>query len=324
MHLTLRLTELYWNPGDLLQGEDRAHRIGRIGPVSVKYIIASNSLDDRQWPLIKRKLDIVGRSVDGNGKDVNIEETDGELQGQARQSNNRAARDQTTITNFFRPAQSFGDAGEVIDDDLEQIMNEFAAADAAAAAAEGLDEEILDDEPVAGPPANGNTRKHLRASSSEEEEYPSPSYNPTKRIGAVNAWPSDFGRNFGQVGSAPPDLPIRRSTALSKPPRDPTLSSDDEEPSGGGFAQLPARSYGSGGLVGARAPEGRPQSGSAPPASVQPPTEKAPTPIPVVSTTTATEEAGGGDQDSFFDHDDDDAGFMAEAISVATQVELGL
>ncbi|KAJ3046750.1 Swi SNF matrix associated, actin dependent regulator of chromatin, partial [Rhizophlyctis rosea] len=32
--------ELFWNPAQLLQGEDRAHRIGREGNVDVKYILA--------------------------------------------------------------------------------------------------------------------------------------------------------------------------------------------------------------------------------------------------------------------------------------------
>ncbi|ORX43772.1 hypothetical protein BCR36DRAFT_303036 [Piromyces finnis] len=36
--------ELFWNPAQLLQGEDRAHRIGRIESVHVKYIIANGTI----------------------------------------------------------------------------------------------------------------------------------------------------------------------------------------------------------------------------------------------------------------------------------------
>ncbi|KAJ3042490.1 SWI/SNF- matrix-associated actin-dependent regulator of chromatin sub A-like protein 1 [Rhizophlyctis rosea] len=57
--------ELFWNPAQLLQGEDRAHRIGREGNVDVKYILAQGTLDDVQWPMITRKLAIVGASIDG-------------------------------------------------------------------------------------------------------------------------------------------------------------------------------------------------------------------------------------------------------------------
>ncbi|RKO82752.1 P-loop containing nucleoside triphosphate hydrolase protein, partial [Blyttiomyces helicus] len=36
--------ELFWNPAQLLQGEDRAHRIGRKDSVDIKYITASGTL----------------------------------------------------------------------------------------------------------------------------------------------------------------------------------------------------------------------------------------------------------------------------------------
>ncbi|KAI9000270.1 P-loop containing nucleoside triphosphate hydrolase protein [Gaertneriomyces semiglobifer] len=57
--------ELFWNPAQLLQGEDRAHRIGRQGTVDVKYVLAKGTLDDVQWPLISRKLNVIGESIDG-------------------------------------------------------------------------------------------------------------------------------------------------------------------------------------------------------------------------------------------------------------------
>ncbi|KAI9098589.1 P-loop containing nucleoside triphosphate hydrolase protein [Phlyctochytrium arcticum] len=64
--------ELFWNPAQLLQGEDRAHRIGREGNVDVKYILAKGTLDDVQWPLISQKLQVVGQSIDGYGTHMQV------------------------------------------------------------------------------------------------------------------------------------------------------------------------------------------------------------------------------------------------------------
>jgi SWI/SNF-related matrix-associated actin-dependent regulator 1 of chromatin subfamily A len=41
--------ELYWNPGVLVQAEDRAHRIGQRDSVFVHYLIGRGTLDDKIW-----------------------------------------------------------------------------------------------------------------------------------------------------------------------------------------------------------------------------------------------------------------------------------
>ncbi|KAK5964804.1 SWI:SNF matrix associated [Trichostrongylus colubriformis] len=53
--------ELHWNPGTLLQAEDRAHRVGQKDSVFVQYLVASNTADDVIWPLIQKKLDVLGQ-----------------------------------------------------------------------------------------------------------------------------------------------------------------------------------------------------------------------------------------------------------------------
>ncbi|KAL1933757.1 hypothetical protein VTP01DRAFT_7847 [Rhizomucor pusillus] len=68
--------ELYWTPSQLLQAEDRAHRLGRVGPVNVRYILALDTLDGVQWPLVKKKLKIVGQAIDNSVSKVNIDEDD--------------------------------------------------------------------------------------------------------------------------------------------------------------------------------------------------------------------------------------------------------
>jgi SWI/SNF-related matrix-associated actin-dependent regulator 1 of chromatin subfamily A len=53
---TVVFAELFWNPGVMVQAEDRAHRIGQCDSVSVHYLLARGTTDDNVWPLILRKL----------------------------------------------------------------------------------------------------------------------------------------------------------------------------------------------------------------------------------------------------------------------------
>ncbi|CAN8063132.1 unnamed protein product [Agarophyton chilense] len=74
--------ELYWNPGSLLQAEDRAHRIGQKDCVLVQYLLAKNTIDESMWETVRKKLHVVGHSLTGTagrmevGKEKNEKETD--------------------------------------------------------------------------------------------------------------------------------------------------------------------------------------------------------------------------------------------------------
>ncbi|EPZ31538.1 P-loop containing nucleoside triphosphate hydrolase domain-containing protein [Rozella allomycis CSF55] len=46
---TVVFAELYWNPGVLVQAEDRARRIGQKDSVNVHYLLAKGTLDDIFW-----------------------------------------------------------------------------------------------------------------------------------------------------------------------------------------------------------------------------------------------------------------------------------
>ena len=53
---------LYRNPGVLTQAEDRAHRIGQTDSVTIQYLVALNTADDKLWPMIQKKLDVLNEA----------------------------------------------------------------------------------------------------------------------------------------------------------------------------------------------------------------------------------------------------------------------
>ncbi|KAF8572028.1 hypothetical protein P879_00945 [Paragonimus westermani] len=54
--------ELFWNPGALVQAEDRAYRIGQRDSVLVRYLLAEGTADDYIWSLIEKKLDVLSKA----------------------------------------------------------------------------------------------------------------------------------------------------------------------------------------------------------------------------------------------------------------------
>ncbi|XP_065896709.1 SWI/SNF-related matrix-associated actin-dependent regulator of chromatin subfamily A-like protein 1 isoform X2 [Dysidea avara] len=54
--------ELFWNPGILVQAEDRAYRIGQKNSVNIQYLVARGTADDFIWPMIQRKLSILSQA----------------------------------------------------------------------------------------------------------------------------------------------------------------------------------------------------------------------------------------------------------------------
>lgn len=68
--------ELFFNPGILVQAEDRAHRIGQTDSVTVHYLLARGTIDDRLWPLLLSKLNTlesVGLGENGFSGMIQIE-----------------------------------------------------------------------------------------------------------------------------------------------------------------------------------------------------------------------------------------------------------
>jgi SWI/SNF-related matrix-associated actin-dependent regulator 1 of chromatin subfamily A len=53
--------EYTWTPGDLVQAEDRAHRIGQARSVNIYMLHVKGSIDDLIWQKLQRKLEHVGQ-----------------------------------------------------------------------------------------------------------------------------------------------------------------------------------------------------------------------------------------------------------------------
>ncbi|XP_076821185.1 SWI/SNF-related matrix-associated actin-dependent regulator of chromatin subfamily A-like protein 1 isoform X1 [Clavelina lepadiformis] len=54
--------ELFWNPGILVQAEDRCYRIGQRDVVNIHYLVAKGTADDYIWEMIKKKLDVLSKA----------------------------------------------------------------------------------------------------------------------------------------------------------------------------------------------------------------------------------------------------------------------
>ncbi|KAF2559314.1 hypothetical protein F2Q68_00015462 [Brassica cretica] len=62
---TVIFAELAWTPGDLIQAEDRAHRIGQVSSVNIHYLLANDTVDDIIWDVVQSKLENLGQVLDG-------------------------------------------------------------------------------------------------------------------------------------------------------------------------------------------------------------------------------------------------------------------
>ncbi|OAE20045.1 hypothetical protein AXG93_2584s1290 [Marchantia polymorpha subsp. ruderalis] len=62
---TVIFAEMSWTPGDLVQAEDRAHRIGQESAVNIYYLHAHDTIDDFIWDAVQHKLENLGQVLDG-------------------------------------------------------------------------------------------------------------------------------------------------------------------------------------------------------------------------------------------------------------------
>ncbi|GAB4813670.1 hypothetical protein N2152v2_000716 [Parachlorella kessleri] len=69
---TVVFAELSWTPGEIIQAEDRAHRIGQASSVNVYFLHVKNSIDDIIWASVQNKLENVGQALDGQDQSMEM------------------------------------------------------------------------------------------------------------------------------------------------------------------------------------------------------------------------------------------------------------
>ncbi|GMH29707.1 hypothetical protein Nepgr_031550 [Nepenthes gracilis] len=93
---TVIFAELSWTPGDLIQAEDRAHRIGQVSSVNVYYLLANDTVDDIIWDVVQSKLENLGQVLDGQENVMEV----------AGQAHTRSPGKQKTLDTFVKRCSS--------------------------------------------------------------------------------------------------------------------------------------------------------------------------------------------------------------------------
>ncbi|KAI3383223.1 hypothetical protein SNEBB_010758 [Seison nebaliae] len=99
--------EMFWNPGVLLQAEDRVYRIGQKNSVFIRYLIAEKTADESLWRLLEYKLYTL-KSV--GLSNVSFANTKSKVE----------LSDQTTIDEFFELKENLEN-----DEIPREILNEL-------------------------------------------------------------------------------------------------------------------------------------------------------------------------------------------------------
>ncbi|KAJ7955342.1 SWI/SNF-related matrix-associated actin-dependent regulator of chromatin subfamily A-like protein 1 [Quillaja saponaria] len=96
---TVIFAELSWTPGDLIQAEDRAHRIGQVSSVNVYYLLANDTVDDIIWDVVQSKLENLGQMLDGHENTLEVS---------ASQPRSSPAK-QKTLDSFIKRCKNMDD-----------------------------------------------------------------------------------------------------------------------------------------------------------------------------------------------------------------------
>lgn len=70
---SLAFTDLPWTPGDLVQCEDRIHRIGQTNTATIYYLVARDTIEEKTCKLLQAKQLILEGALDGAGNGDNLD-----------------------------------------------------------------------------------------------------------------------------------------------------------------------------------------------------------------------------------------------------------
>ena len=72
---TVVFAEVHWTPAQMLQAEDRAHRIGQEhSHVNIMYLFGEDTLDEILFKMIQFKNKVVTSTLDGTNSDYKIKQ----------------------------------------------------------------------------------------------------------------------------------------------------------------------------------------------------------------------------------------------------------
>lgn len=63
---TVVIVEMTWRPGDMIQSEDRCHRIGTKDTVWVYYLVAHNTVEEKMARILQNKMEVFSLVMDGD------------------------------------------------------------------------------------------------------------------------------------------------------------------------------------------------------------------------------------------------------------------
>ncbi|XP_036425590.1 SWI/SNF-related matrix-associated actin-dependent regulator of chromatin subfamily A-like protein 1 [Colossoma macropomum] len=104
--------ELFWNPGILIQAEDRVHRIGQTSSVDIHYLVAKGTADDYLWPMIQEKMNVL--------EQVGLSESNISDKAECASFRSKDPKQQT-ITEMFQ--RSFSE--EDMDESILEAVNDW-------------------------------------------------------------------------------------------------------------------------------------------------------------------------------------------------------
>ncbi|CAN1841293.1 SWI/SNF-related matrix-associated actin-dependent regulator of chromatin subfamily A-like protein 1 [Linum perenne] len=110
---TVIFAELAWTPGDLIQAEDRVHRIGQVSSVNIYYLLANDTVDDIIWDVVQSKLENLGQMLDGHEETLEVSRDENQQMIEASNKHgNKLWKKQETLDSFVKRCRNTVDEDE--------------------------------------------------------------------------------------------------------------------------------------------------------------------------------------------------------------------